>query len=748
MGWFSDLFTPKETKEVKGICQRMLDDKSFMYAHKKALYNWIFDKPDNRAELSNYLISYSNASMPKKFKKAYNWAKSYDNFAYGLPTSEVTVDPVGLMKKAVDDYLTSREGNVEVLGVTVGAKNFYLEGWKKLKEQYGYNGKTNELTGLSRQKGTKCYLEDAYLVVNTNTAQEYNKLLKNDLLSYSHGKLFDERETDYKREAQEHKVGNQNKLVVTYAWQNKKTREVPKDPSKPNGEKETEITYTKETSEFTIDLSHINKTLHMGDKIEKEPDYISAIYTVGDETKFFEYTWKSGGIPSLDNTLPKQNTLGMYYPRMHLRISGNDMYRYDANPSLRDSTKKLFKRIGMNAETVTKELIKNSKGDYKFFFNIYFFVGASVNTAGKSVVAEYLFRYFERLYNNFGEEPLMQDIKDTVSSQRLGYQKIEYERGSGYCSYKGETLKDDEFCVGYHGSYHAFVKQMNGEYIELRVYGLSQSNEMQGYTTAHSGADENLVIAVDGSLLDDMTNKERQLLFHKCLHIQITYVRINRQSFWETIGFKIILVAVGIAITVLTGGAGGMTLAAAFKTAMIGAAKGIALSFAVQAFVSIAVSMGLSPEVAQIIVIIAGAVAVAYGAGWDMSKILSAPNMMKLMNSAFDIYTKTIEMKFKQIQKDMLLLEKEFKSQKEKIDELAHLLNTKVFKPSLEQLTTSFKQVDCFETPDLFMARHYGYNVTNASTAMTSSFALMSLRKRTGLYEVDSVDIDNVLLLS
>lgn len=65
------------------------------------------------------------------------------------------------------------------------------------------------------------------------------------------------------------------------------------------------------------------------------------------------------------------------------------------------------------------------------------------------------------------------------------------------------------------------------------------------------------------------------------------------------------------------------------------AIKGIALTLVVQVAIKIAVKLDLAPEIVAAIAMIVSIVAMAYGGGGnsDFSKVLTAPNIMKALNT-------------------------------------------------------------------------------------------------------------------
>jgi hypothetical protein len=153
MGWFSS----KKKTTAYIATQSMLEDSDFKSSREYAMQDYLFS--NNKPDLTETLIKYQNNSTPRKFKRVLSFAKAPDGYIFGLPTTSKLIDKKKSLTDLLVAYLSTQEGSaVSILYSVIGDKDFNHYAWLKLVNTYGYNGKTNELTVLSAQKGTPCYL--------------------------------------------------------------------------------------------------------------------------------------------------------------------------------------------------------------------------------------------------------------------------------------------------------------------------------------------------------------------------------------------------------------------------------------------------------------------------------------------------------------------------------------------------------------------------------------------------------------
>lgn len=766
------IFSGKRRTTITGIHQRMLPDDNFVYSSKIAMAHWIWSSAGkigvhlNEKGLSDYMIESSQSALPKRYERLYRFASKPDRYIFGLPKSHLSQDPESQIEKVTQRYLEELHGGeISLYHFDVGDVDFYMEAWHTLLTEYGYDTKTNELTKLSQKVGYPCYLDDAYLEVAEHTKTEYQEVgFDNPTLPFNYGAYF-EREELTTREQSQYQLGSKDQLIVSYGYE----IDVLPDVDINNLASAQYVEYQKErkTDTFSIDLSYVNPIENEGDIINNQPDWVYATYLYDDDYYWFRYEYQSGKIPQIDNALHADEMVAEYYPRLYTKLDkgelidyGGDLVRYK-----KDSIK-AFKKLDLRLKDITKQLSSGVGEEYPNIKGAYLFMGVQVNVGtNNTVVAEYCFNYFKKLYEISDKETDnrcvggLQTIQDTVSSQTLRYDYIEITEQEGVIATVGEynlthtstthkgkrrLFKKRKRTTIYT---HLFQHQISADkYIQIEVHNLSQATYLSGYEFTKSGNDEQLVIPIDRTIIKHLTKKERELLFHKSFHVAMIHVRVTKGKWYERGAFRVVLAVIAIAISVYTNGAG-MGLMEALKTAGITALKAIAVSYAIDAFTKVAIKLGLDPKIASAIGFVANIVAMSYGNGMDFSKILSAPNIMKAINTSFQIYEKSLQAQYQDSIKQMQLLNQQVAKQEELVKQRQHLLNTKVFNPDLELLRSNYTPtVNLFESVEMFYDRHYNFNVVSISHGLVGNYVSGSLANKQP-YNPTKEEIEDVLLI-
>ena len=232
--------------------------------------------------------------------------------------------------------------------------------------------------------------------------------------------------------------------------------------------------------------------------------------------------------------------------------------------------------------------------------------------------------------------------------------------------------------------------------------------------------------------------------------INLLHVKVTKKKWYQTAIFQAIIFVIGVVISVMTSGAATSGYMAIAKATVVAIAKGIALTLAVQVAIKIAVKLDLAPEIVAAIAMIVSIVAMAYGGGGnsDFSKVLTAPNIMKALNTSFEWYQKMLVVQITDIQKQMQSVSLEYLNKAERLKETQKLLDTKVFELSHELLRSNYTPtVNLFDTVEMFYSRHNNFNVVEASHGLITDFVDGSLTLRKGLYQPISESIDDVLLI-
>lgn len=748
------IFSSKKKTTITGIHQRMLSDDNFTYSSQMAVTHWMWENSGKAGvdltgkDLSDYLIEANQQSLPRKFDKLYRWASKPDKYHFGLPKSSLSENPQNQILNETVKYLNGKHGGeIQVIAFELGDRDFYMEAWHELVEHYGYGTSTNELTKLSEKHGYPCYLKDGYLALSQLTKDEYKNVgFDNQAIPFNYGKYFD-REENISREQTAPITAISDHMVITYGFE----MDVLPEANWGNLEEAQYVEYTKErvTKTIQIDLSYVNPEYKDGDEIQQDNDWIYITYLFNDDYYWFRYEYLSGGIASIDNALTATEAIGEYYPRLYIRLNQSDIMDWHKDAPDKKDTVAIFDKLNLDLTEITKQMHQSVGGEYGNVRGLYVFMGVQVNASkNQSALAEYCFNYFKKLYDLSGGKGLLQTIQDKQSSQVLSYHRITLLEHDGVISNEHRPLRKNEYCLHTKPNTHIFYHQITSDkYIALFVIGLNQTTYLSGYGFNKGGDDGELVIPIDRSIIKHLTNKERELLFHKSLHVAMIHVRVTKTKWYQRKGFKVLLSVIGVAIGIFTGGTG-MPLIQLIKTATLSAIKAIAISYAVNTLVSAAVKLGLNPKIVGVIAFVASISLTGMANGFDFSKVLTAPNIMKALNQSFNFYEKMLQVQYQDILNQMKQLDNKMTNQNELLKEKQKLLDTKVFNPTQEMLRSNYTPtVNLFETPDMFYDRHYNYNVVAVSHGLITNFVQGSLKNKQP-YQPKQQDIEDVLIIT
>lgn len=762
---------------VTTLNQNMMDMGEFTYSGKLAMNEWIWTPRSmgvslDEEDISDYFIEYHQNSLPKKWDKLYRWAEKPDRYFYKLPISTLINDPDNQYVKATERHLKSEYGeDIEVIAGNIAEEEYYYTAWQRLVEQYGYDSETNELTVFSKQYNTPCYLKDGHLVLSQETLDDFYEIgFDNPTLSFNFNtNPILGRTLDIDREQTEYAVNgddNKDKVIFSYVYE---VFEVSPDTGLP-------VKVIKEESIF-IDLSDINPELQEGDDITPTSEYVYLTYKKGNKYYWYGYELGSNKIPSIDNATSSNKGLGQFYPRIYIKHDSKENYNHADTPR-KKATLKALKIMGLDAEEITKSMADSIGGEYGNVRSIYIHMGVRLNTAtDDNVIAEYCYRYFHRLLHHYPQdEPnIIQagsiKVSDLVSWQEFNWDSIKLEEHTGVISNSTKPLEVNEFCMKLGTSqvsytkrklgifksrkrrivyHHVFYHQVEAnKYISLTVIGLRCSNRVSGYTATFTGNDANLVIPIDRGLIFDLTKKEREYLYHHGMSINLLHVKVVKKKWYQTGLFKALLFVAGVAISVMTSGVAAKGVLAVAKAIAVSTIKGVLLTLAIQVAIKLAVKVGLSPTHVAIIAFVATIIVGAYGnGGFNFSKILTAPNMMKALNTSFGYYQKMLAVQIQDIQKQMNDIFLEYQNKAQRLKETQKLLDTKVFEIHHELLRSSYTpQVNLFETVEMFYSRHNSYNVIEVSHGLITNYVDGSLNQKKSLYYPETQNVEDVLLI-
>lgn len=764
---------------ITTLNQRLMDDKQFKYSGQLAMNEWIWSDKDlavslDDKDLADYFIEYHQNSLPKKWDKLYRYAEKPNRYYYGLPTSTIVIDPDKQYHEATEAYLEQLHGNIDVIMSSTDEIDYYYTAWFKLVNDYGYDSETNELTVLSQQHGTPCYLKDGYLVLSQRSHDEFiEDGLENETLAFNYSQVpFLNRFPDIDREQTEAVIGTQDSFVVLYTYETEELPDVPLDVLVGGY---IEPIKTIHENSITLDLAYLNPELQEGQDLVTSNESIFITYRKQDKYYWFSYELNSGLIPEIDNALSGNDILGQYYPRVYLKQASVETYNHPDTPR-KKATLRATKILGLKAKDVTKSMADSIGAEYGNVQSIYLHMGVRLNTAyNNSILSEYCFRYFDRLLNHFPQTEANSikqgaiKISDKVSIQEFAWESMVKEVHTGVISNGIRPLNPKEYCLKTvehvttgekklfrkrkrHVSHdHIFYHRVTEDtYVSITVVGLRNSNWVNGCGTTFTGTDEHLTLPIDRAVIFDLTKKEREYLYHHSLLVNLLHVRVTKKKWYQTGIFQAVLFVIGVVISVMTSGAASSGYMAIVKATAVAIAKGVLTTLAVQLAIKVAVKAGLNPSQVGVLALVITAVLSAYGGGgdFDFSKVLHAPNIMKALNTSFEFYQKMLAVHIADIQKQMQNFMVGYANKQAQLKEVQRLLDTKVVDMHQELLRSSYTpSVNLFETVEMFYSRHSNFNVIGVSHGLIADYVEGSLSQRKGLYIPRNEDVEDVLLI-
>lgn len=739
------IFSSKKKTNVFIATQRMLEDSDFHSSKDYAMKEILFS--DKHLDFVETITNYQNNSMPRKFKRIQAFAKAPDGYVFGLPTTAKLADKKKSLTDLLVAYLSTQEGStVSLIYNVLGDKDFTHYAWLKLVSNYGYNGKTNELTVLSAQKGTPCYLYTGKITYSERSDKEYEIIRINNggLLGFDYGQCFN-RAKDMRKIAS-YEVGTTDKFVFSYQYKNASgvvTESITVDMSDVNPLPQTEKYWDNDSH------SYETRTIY-----ENEPDFIQAAYLVNGEVKFYTYQYLSGNL-ALDNNIDFDDGMGTYFPRLYLRIDKKDMVD-SQDAKYKAHTKKFCRALGLDLEDITKQVKEGIGDNLGNTRDIYISLVARPNEdMNDQIIAKYLYNYFEDLYQasvkeygDYKRRPISLDVSDNVASQSVTCNGILKRVNTGVAKNKDKvSLKKGEYCITRfldtesengdkvnafkilkRGWAHSFTYQIaDDKYISINVYNLESKANVKGHTATVSNDSDELFVPLDIRVVNELSQKDKEYLFHKCLHVQITLLKVTKVKWYQKGVFKIVLSVVGLAISILAPGPG-TSLGVALINMAVGAAVGFAISLIMNLVIKLAIKLGMRPELAAALATLIEVGIAIYSKGTKLGNFLKADTLMQQLNMAFGNYQRAVNLKLQQIQSEISKLNKYYSDKEKQLKELKEALLSHNIPLSLDTLmeketTRTYDEVNLGESPEDFYNRTMFYDITDVDIEFINNFA-------------------------
>ena len=739
------LFSSKKKTNVFIATQRMLEDTEFHSSKDYAMKEILFS--DKHLDFVETITNYQNNSMPRKFKRIQAFAKAPDGYVFGLPTTAKLADKKKSLTDLLVAYLSTQEGSpVSLIYNVLDDKDFTHYAWLKLVSTYGYNGKTNELTTLSAQKGTPCYLYTGKIIYSERSDKEYEIIRINNggLLGFDYGQCFN-RAKDMRKIAS-YEVSTTDKFVFSYQYKNASgvvTESITVDM--------TDVNPLPKTEKYWDNDSHSYETRII---YENEPDFIQAAYLVNGEVKFYTYQYLSGNL-ALDNNIDFDDGMGTYFPRLYLRIDKKDMVD-SQDAKYKAHTKKFCRALGLDLEDITKQIKEGIGDNLGNTRDIYISLVARPNQdMNDQIIAKYLYNYFEDLYKasvkeygDYKRRPISLDVSDNVASQSVTCNGILKRVNTGVAKNKDNVLlKKGEYCITRfldldtnddgklnafailkRGWAHSFIYQITDDkYITVNVYNLESKANVKGHTAHVSNDSDELFIPLDIRVVNELGQKDKEYLFHKCLHVQITLLKVTKVKWYQKGVFKIVLSVVGLAISILAPGPG-TSLGVALINMAVGAAVGFAISLIMNLVIKLAIKLGMRPELAAALATLIEVGIAIYSKGTKLGSFLKADTLMQQLNMAFGNYQRAVNLKLQQIQQEITKLNKYYSDKEKQLKELKEALLSHNIPLSLDTLmeketTRTYDEVNLGESPEDFYNRTMFYDITDVDIEFINNFA-------------------------
>ena len=500
-----------------------------------------------------------------------------------------------------------------------------------------------------------------------------------------------------------------------------------------------------------------------------EDDYVQSIYIVNDVIKIFTYKLLSGTNPGIDSLLDLQNKLGTYFPRLYVKLNKIDII--DSSDELRKShTKKYCRVLGLNLADLTENVNKGLGDNKNITRDVFLSFMVRINDdKDNQITGEYLYKYFSAVYNDtkpFMKKETYSDINgdtqtrevevpgkhqgtsyliaDNVCTQNIVFNTIYKKEYSGqasnnqnnklavgeYTVKQGEILEEEDVSgfasvVDLHRIYY---QKSEDKYVVLTVTKLRTTIDVAGHTATLDTTNEELAIPLDLSILDDIGEKAKEHLYSKCLHTQLSLLKVTKVKWYQTGVFKIVMVLVGIAISIATAGAG-TPLVTVLTQAAMNTVIGIAVGEIVSLAIKLAIKLGLSERIAQVLGQIVEFAVIVYSQSGSFKNLLSADNLMKTMNTAFAIYEKQMQITVNRLQTEYERLAKYYEDKADQIEEVKKALLTKHIPLSMDLLmdkegsnTNTLTLSKFGETPEDFYTRSMFYDITGLDVIYINNY--------------------------
>ena len=549
----------------------------------------------------------------------------------------------GIPSAQVATFIQARDQVISAIAANIGrqitVEYYYMGplnsmhfGWQYCHDSLGYNGTTNELAVLSASTGFPCYLSD---MKATYLRADFDWMIQtNDTGMLA--QLGPSPRSGFRPSAPFNTLSGMGQYAEQPAYE---VSDVATDDY-------VTIQYEFKDANGVFQTRGITVSMAAFDNVA---DFHMCRYTDSTgKTGFFTYLHGSGTYPAIDLAYALEHSpLGTYFPWCYFRHHGQDAYDVET-PTGMSQMKAWCDQLGVSYDQLYDGVQEDPNVDDTE--QSLLLMAISPGHEHQSC-REYLFKHFSALHANalpqvqldpslegklnaFTSSPSqMQHIQDNRFAMSFQFSGISRRRIPGKIGKKGRyeshygILSQDsqnyltQTPIGT-GVDNVMLQQpgwiyqhqvTDSVYEEIIVYGLRVNYEVhnkKGF--AANKQDKELLIPLDAAIVQTMTVPAREQLLCRSLTIMVNTVIITKSPWYASSTFRIILIAIAVVITILSGGSAWQSVVAAWGVG-IGAfavvlittiVKTIVISYGLKLF-----AQAVGPKAALIVAL----VAVIYG---------------------------------------------------------------------------------------------------------------------------------------
>lgn len=675
------VFSSKKKTYVYSSPSRMIEDSDIIISNKAAVTEYLLQNTLQTTttlkemSLVDHMLQASHNSLPSKWGRAYRNAEA-GRYHYGLPKSSVFLQESQELSDVLSSMFTSNEQTaISLIYGHVGQLNYFHMTRFKLVTEHGWNFADNTLPQLSAQFGVPVYLENFQLHYPPEFSEDVVDETFYDQwgISARAGKTHN-RAQDL---SAEHSIFVENPSALTAF---------------------ARIYYTYERNgviqEGTFDIGF--------DTLDESADYIMASYQVGNQIKFFTGNFGSGEFPEVERVFQTSETIGKFYPRMYARLGHRNL----ADRSLKETEaykncQQFWNAVDVNWSEWVNELHENMEGTGDVS-QVYVTCAIPANSTDRESV-QYLFKYFERLYNvrtrskrkyswwgkDFEADEIDHHVRDGLTiviedkayRQSLSFSGIgkTIETGKigpvGTYAFDFDTVSNKRPTFSFRRlrtRIHRYKRQVTENSVEvISVYGLSMAEYVRGSKTVVSAGDsDSLLIPLDFSMTSELPNRDYEMVMAKSLHVVVNTVKVVKTKWYQRGIFKAVLFIAAVVMSVWTGGQS-LTLYSVFIATIQAIAATVVMSLVAKLAVKLGVSVELVAAVAVVLAIVAG-----YANITDAEKVMgiSAQTLNQATNVALQVQGQMRQLEMQSLFKDMVSFAEDHQARMQELQDLQDAL--------------------------------------------------------------------------